>query len=244
MRKPLWLIVPLVTIVFWQAATTAFDIKTYLFPAPVEIFRAIRDNPRLLADNFFITFAEAFLGFVIANILSISLAALLSLKRGSEHYVLPIAIVLKTIPVIALTPLLVLWFGSNMTPKIATSALICFFPSLVSTIGGVKTINRDFIDLFKIYNSSKWSYIRHLVIPFSMPFIFASLKISSSLAVVGALVGEFVGANKGLGFLILVNYYTLNTALVFAAILLSSVMGVAFYYFIHWAETRRVKWTY
>ena len=177
-----------------------------------------------------ITLSEATIGFLIANVASVALALFVHFYPKIENCVISFGVFIKTIPIIALTPLLIIWLGSGMVSKIATAALICFFPALVSMTQGMKGLDRDYGDLFRIYNASKRHIIQHLLIPGSRPFLMASLKISSSLAVVGALVGEFIGASQGLGFVIITSYYNFDTPLVFSAILLSSLMGLGFYY--------------
>lgn len=244
MRKIIFASVIIGFFICWYLALIFFNIPQYLLPAPNSIIHAFVSNPEILFKNFLTTFAEALLGFVIANVLSVIIALVVSLYRQSEHYVLPIAIALKTIPVVAIAPLLILWLGSNMAPKVATAALICFFPALVNILGGIKSISEDYIELFKVYSASKTDTVRYLFLPYSLPFIFSSLKISSSLAVVGALVGEFLGSNHGLGFLILTNYYSLNTPIVFASIILSSGLGVILYYLINYIETKTLTWKY
>lgn len=228
----------------WYGLTQAFNIPRYVLPPPTDIGEVFANEPKLLVDNFVVTLLEVLLGFVLANLISIAIALLVSIKRGSQHYVLPLAVVLKTVPIIAIAPLLILWLGSGVAPKVATATLICFFPSLVNMISGINSINNDYLDLFKLYNSSSFQKIKYLYIPYSLPFIFSSLKISSSLAVVGALVGEFLGANQGLGFLILTNYYSLNTPIVFTAVILSSAIGVGLYYSIQAVESKVLKWKY
>ncbi len=244
MRKllPVWIILSLV--LFWYLSIRIFNIPRYLLPSPSAVAHVFITNPRLLLESFTVTFIEAFLGFVIANFLSAVIALTISLHKGSEYYVLPVAIVLKTIPIVAIAPLLILWFGSSIAPKVATAALICFFPSLVSIVSGIKSMREDYLDLFKIYNASNIATVRHLFIPYSLPFIFSSLKISSSLAVVGALVGEFLGSNMGLGFLIITSYYSLNTPIVFAAVILTSSIGLSLFYAIHYLESKILTWKY
>lgn len=228
----------------WYGLIAFFNIQSYVVPSPHAVVGVFWEEPKLLLDNFVTTLLEVLLGFVLANVVSIAIALLVSVRRGSQHYVLPLAVVLKTIPIIAIAPLLIMWLGSGVAPKVATAALICFFPSLVNMISGVNSINNDYLDLFKLYNASSWQKIRYLYIPYSMPFVFSSLKISSSLAVVGALVGEFLGSNQGIGFLIITNYYSLNTPMVFAAVLLSSTIGVTLYYSLQAIEARVLSWKY
>jgi len=215
-----------------------FGVPAYIFPRPSDVLQATYTNANLLFSNFLITLAEASLGFIIANLISVALAFTIYFYPRIENYVISSGVVLKTIPIIALTPLLIIWLGPGITSKIATAALICFFPALVSMTRGMKSLETDYKDLFKLYSASKRKQIKLLLLPGSVPFLISSLKISSSLAVVGALVGEFIGANKGLGFVIIVNYYNFDVPLVFAAIALSSLMGLGFYYLLDLLESK------
>lgn len=244
MNKILQAIVGVVTFtILWQYLVIFFQVPEYIFPSPTEVINAYTQYPQLFLESLLITALEAVIGFMLANLLSISVSIIMFYIKKTESVIMPIAVILKTIPIIAITPLLVLWLGSGLMSRIATAALICFFPTLVNLLRGTKSINSDLLDLFKIYNSSWLSTLRLLVIPATLPYLFSSLKISSSLAVVGALVGEFIGANKGLGFVIIVNYYNSNTAVVFAAIILSSVLGIVLYYLLHYLENRIITWT-
>lgn len=244
MNKILKVIIVIVVFnTLWQFFIIVFQVPEYIFPSPVQVFKVYTRYPQLLLSNLLITATEAIAGFIIANLISIFVSIVMFYIRKTESIIMPVAVILKTIPIIAITPLLVLWFGSGLSSRVATAALICFFPALVNLLRGTKSINNDLLDLFKVYNSSRLSTLKLLVIPTTLPYLFSSLKISSSLAVVGALVGEFVGANRGLGFIIIVNYYNSNTAVVFAAIILSSVLGVVLYYILHYLENRNITWT-
>ena len=232
-----------ISIFIWDLAIKIFAVPEYIFPSPLSIVNVYLTEFPLLLSNLMITAEEAIIGFLIANMISISLVTTIFYAKKAENIIVPLAVTLKTIPIIALTPLLILWFGSGLPSRIATAALICFFPALVNLLRGIKSVDNDLLDLFKIYNSPKYTLLRLLLIPSTLPYLFSSLKISSSLAVVGALVGEFIGSNKGLGFLILTNYYTSDTAMVFAAVILSSLLGIFLYYILHYFENRKITWT-
>jgi len=244
MGKLIKKLIILTTIVFlWHLAVVIFRIPSYLFPSPILVYSSFWENKIAIFSNTLITLNETVIGFLIANLISVSIALGIAFNKDLEDFIMPFAITLKTIPVIAITPLLVIWLGSGSSSKIATAALICFFPSLVNVLRGVKSLDKDLIELFKVYSANKVQLAKMLIIPSIMPYLFAALKISSSLAVVGALVGEFIGANRGLGFLILSNYYNLNTPYVFACIIVSSLTGIGFYYLIHFIEKKVVTWT-
>jgi NitT/TauT family transport system permease protein len=232
-----------ILILLWQFTVYLLHIPKYIFPSPIDILNAILQNLPLLYYNSAITLSEALMGFILANLLSFIFAIWISYNKNLEDVILPIAIILKTIPIIAITPLLVLWMGTGFGSRVVTAGLICFFPSLVNILRGVKQTDRNFTEIFVVYSASKFSTFKLLLLPSIAPYVFSALKVSSSLAIVGALVGEFVGANKGLGFLIIVNYYNLNTPIVFTAILITSCAGILFYYFINFIENKVLFWS-
>lgn len=141
-----------------------------------------------------------------------------------------------------MAPLLVLWFGTGLFSKIVAAALVCFFPILVNTVKGLGSVNNDALDLFKSYSATKWQIFTKLRLPNSLPYIFSALKISTGLAVVGAVVGEFVGASKGIGYVILVSSYHLETTTMFAAIIMSALAGVLFFWLISVLEKKFIFW--
>jgi len=226
----------------WEAVVFAFDIPSYLLPPPSAIAITLFTEIFSLARHTAVTVLEALLGFFLANVLGFTLAVVFAHSRLIEQAVMPYAIVLKTTPVIALAPLLVLWFGIGLVSKIVTAALICFFPILVSATAGLRSPDREALDLFASLTDSKWQVFRLLRLPASLPYVFSALKISSSLSVVGAVVGEFVGANEGLGYIILVSSYHLETAKMFAAIILLGGCGIIFYWIVSWFERVAIFW--
>ncbi len=230
----------LVFIAGWEILIILIKPPAYILPSPLQVFSAFLTNWKIIVNNAGVTFFEAFSGFLIANLISSIIAILIAFHKKLENTIMPIAILIKTMPVVALTPLLIIWFGSGVSSKIATSILICFFPTLVNVLRGIKSLDNNLIGLFKVYSANRKQLTKFLIIPSILPYIFAAMKVSSSLAIIGALVGEFIGSNKGLGFIIMSNYYNMNTACVFAAITTSSIMGISFYYVIQFFEKKYV----
>jgi NitT/TauT family transport system permease protein len=198
-------------------------------------------NMDMLISYSGITLGEAFLGFICANILSFIIAVIFIFSKTIKLGVYPILISLQVVPIIALSPLIILWFGTGLLSKVVVVTLLCFFPILINTLKGFQNINTEYLDLFKVYSASKWTIFTMLRLPFSWPYIFSALKISSTLAVVGAIIGEFVGSDKGLGFLVLTSSYRLRTDIMFSAIIFSSVVSLMFFYLIVFLEKLFVK---
>lgn len=226
----------------WWAAVRLFSIPQYLLPSPVLVFTDAAHNYFLLMRQAAVTCAEAFAGFLIANSLAVMFAVFITFIPGMDDIVIPFAIGLKTTPVVAMAPLLLLWFGNGLWPKIAAAALICFFPALVNSIKGLAALLPGELDLFKVYGASKTEILWKLRIPRAAPYIFSAFKVSSSLSIVGAIIGEFVGANRGVGYEILVSSYHLNTVRMFSALAFTMVAGVLFYWLICYSDRRVVFW--
>jgi len=229
-------------LLLWQLACIVFKIPQYLLPTPLEITQEIIRNFTTLIYDTVLTCIEAVLGFIIANILALSLAVCMVYVRNLDKAVMPIAIALKTTPIVAMAPLLLLWFGTGIAPKVMAAALICFFPALVNSIKGFSALQENEEDLFRIYNASKTQILQKLRFFRASPFIFSALRISSSLAIVGAIIGEFVGANRGIGYVILVSSYHLETVRMFAALVMVAGAGVVFYSVISFFDRRIINW--
>jgi NitT/TauT family transport system permease protein len=227
-------------LVAWQAIVTLGHIPEYLLPAPTAIAAAF---DRSLAVQFAVTFTEAAIGFVIASVLAFAVATLFVSYRTLEEGLFPIAIAVKTTPIVAIAPLLVIWLGTGWWSKIVAAMLICFFPVLVNTVKGLKAADLDYRELFETLGASRAQEFRKLRIPFCLPYLFSALKISASLAVIGAIVGEFVGATQGLGYLIIISSAHLETATLFSAIIAAAFAGIAMFYVIDFTERRLIFWS-
>lgn len=226
----------------WEFLVRAFSIPQYLLPAPSAIAVDFAASINSLLFHAGITLWEAFLGFLLANALGILVAIAFAHSKTLEKGLYPFAIALKTTPIVAMAPLLILWFGNGIASKVAAAALIAFFPAIVNTTRGLKSIDNEALDLFKSLSASKWQIFSKLRFPTALPYIFSALKISTSLAVVGAIVGEFVGANKGIGFVILVSSYHLEIVKMFSAVIAAALTGIIFFWIISLIEKRIVFW--
>jgi NitT/TauT family transport system permease protein len=224
----------------WQALVVGLRIPEYLLPAPFVIVTTIEKS---LLTEIGYTAGEALCGFAIASTLAFAAAVLFVRFRAIEQGLFPLAITLKTTPIVAIAPLLVLWLGTGWWSKVAAAVLISFFPVLVNTVKGLKAPEADFQDLFRTMRADPAQIFRKLRVPYCLPYFFSALKISSSLAIVGAIVGEFVGAEHGLGYLIVISSAHLETPTVFQAIGAAAVIGIAMFYVLEFIERRVVFWT-
>lgn len=229
-------------VAIWEFLVRIFTVPQYLLPAPSAIALDFATNINSLLFHAGVTLWEAFLGFLLANILGVLVAIAFAHSRTLEKGLYPFAIALKTTPIIAMAPLLILWFGNGIASKVAAAALIAFFPAIVNTTRGLKSVDSEALDLLKSLSASKWQVFSKLRFPTALPYIFSALKISTSLAVVGAIVGEFVGANKGIGFVILVSSYHLEIVKMFSAVITAALTGIIFFWVVSFIEKKVVFW--
>lgn len=223
----------------WQAFVRLASVPEYLLPAPTTILAAV---DRSLFLQLGVTFTEALAGFLVASAAAFCAALLFVRFTLLERGLFPLAIALKTTPIVAMAPLLVLWQGTGWWSKVTSASLICFFPVLVNSVKGLRAADTEFHELFRTLDASPAQEFRKLRLPFSLPYVFSALKISSSLAVVGAIVGEFVGATKGLGYLIVLSTAHLDTPTLFTAIFASALAGILLFYAVSLLERVVVFW--
>jgi len=239
LKKIVLPIMVFVAILFlWEIAVLVFKIPSYFLPKPSEILTEIILNFQLLLENLGVTMLEVISGFIIANILGFVTAVIFVHSKTIERSLYPYVLSVKMTPIIAIAPFLVIWFGVGIFSKIATVVVICFFPILVNTIKGLKVIDREALDLFDSLSANKWQIFLKLRLPSSLPYIFQALKTSAPLAIVGALVGEFVGGNKGIGYIILTYTTLFETTKAFSAIIVIIVAGILFFGLISLIEKR------
>jgi NitT/TauT family transport system permease protein len=216
-------------LVAWQFIVTTTGISDFILPAPLEILKVtIRFFPQLLRHTWTTT-AEILLGFAIGNVIAVAMAVAIVNSRIVERALYPLIIASQTIPKVALAPLFLIWFGSGLTPKVVITAIVCFFPTVVNTVQGLRATDERAIDLLRLVAASRRQVFVKLQFPSALPYFFAGLKISIALAVIGAIIGEWVGANSGLGYLIMYSTQTVRTDLMFAALLVVSVLGMVLY---------------
>ena len=216
-------------LVAWEAACRMLGVKEYLVPAPTKVLATLVHHGGSLAVDTLVTASEALGGFILANILSIGVAIIFAASPMAMRSLYPYMIALKSVPIIAIAPLLVIWFGYGFQGKIIMSAIIAFFPLVVNATLGLTSVDADALTLMRSLSASRWDIMFKLRFPNAIPYILSALKISSSLAIVGAIVAELTGAKRGLGFTILMASYNIDTPLLFCAIILAAGVGIAFF---------------
>lgn len=236
------IIFTLLMLFLWEIVVIIFDIPKYLLPAPRNIALRLRIDVWLFLEHTIITLFEALAGFIIASMAGIFVAILMASSSLLERIIYPYAVVAKVIPIVAIAPLLMFWFGFGLFPKIIVAALISFFPIVVNTVKGLKSADTQLRRLMKSLSASPFQTFVKVQLPFSLPYIFAAFRIAITLSVVGAIVGELVGADRGLGYLIMIAQAYLDAELMFASVIMSSVLGIILFLVVGWVERRVLKW--
>jgi len=229
-------------VTLWQVIIWIFNIPTFMAPSPVDVIFALRDNAATLTRNFLPTLLEAVLGFVFGNLVAILLAIWFVHSTVAEKAFYPIAVFVKAIPIIALAPILVLIFGNGITPKIIIAGLICFFPTLVNMVQGLRSAPPAMLDLMRVLSASNSEILWKVRIPSSLPFLFAALKIAATSSVMGAIVAEWIGSSFGLGALIIEATYNFRSPLLYATVVIAALLAVVLFFIVSVVETKIVRW--
>jgi NitT/TauT family transport system permease protein len=245
--RPQVVLIPLVfvaVVALWEGIVRAWRIPEYLLPAPSAIARALQAGimNRVYVDHAWVTVTEALLGFLIAGAAGVILGTVIAQFWLVERTLYPYLVALQTLPKIAVAPLLVVWLGFGISSKIVIAALVAFFPVLVNVIVGLKTVDAPKLDLMRSFSASRWQTFRFVTFPNALPFVFAGLDIAVVFSVLGAIVGEFVGSQRGLGNLILQFNTALDIAGMFAVLLLLSALGVALHLVMQAIQRRVIFW--
>jgi len=231
-----------VGLALWELAAWLFSINPIIFPPPHEIGFAIADNALYLLFHGGITMFEAILGFCLGSIAAYLLAIVFVHSDLVRVALYPYAVALKSTPLIALAPIIVLWFGNGVGSKVVMAALVAFFPVLVNSVTGLTAVPQEVLDLMRSLSATRLQVLIKIRIPSSLSYLFASLRIASSLAVVGAVIGEFTGSTRGIGFVINTSSYYLRTPLMFAAVVTIAFGGVLLFSLVGYVERHVVFW--
>ena len=228
----------------WEAAVWFFGIPTFILPPPGAIVAEIFNSRVMISGQLQVTIFEVIAGYVLAAIVGFGLSLAIVYSPAFRRGVLPLIVASQTIPVIAIAPVLVIWFGYNAAPRIIITALVAFFPLTVAIVTGLQSVTQEFVDFFRSLNATGYQIFMKLRLPAALPNIFAGLKVATTLAVIGATISEWVGASKGLGYLIAQDTAQLNTTRVFASLVVLGVCGMAFFALVGLIEQLSMPWTY
>jgi ABC-type nitrate/sulfonate/bicarbonate transport system permease component len=232
----------------WQVAAdtgalaAALNLEPFLVPSPSEIASSLWENRSLLAENAWVTLREVLLGFVFAVVVGLGFAVALHLSETLRRASYPLLIASQTIPIIAIAPILVVWLGFGIWPKLAIVTLVCFFPITINTLDGLRATEPDAIKLMRTLDASRWQILRRVEAPGALPYAFSGARIAAVFTTIGALFGEWVGSDSGLGHQILLDNGQLETARMFAAVVVLSAIALGLFGLIALAERRMVTW--
>jgi putative hydroxymethylpyrimidine transport system permease protein len=226
----------------WDLLADALGIEPFLVPAPSEIADSLWEDRELLLDNAWVTLLEVTAGLALALVVGYLLAVALHLSPVLRRALYPLIVASQTVPVIAIAPILIVWFGFGIGPKLAIIALVCFFPVTVNTLDGLRAVDPALVRMMRTLDANRWGILRRVELPASLPYFFSGAKVAAAVAVIGAVFGEWSGADEGLGHLILTSQAQLQTARVFAAVALLSVIAIALVALLALAQRRFAGW--
>jgi ABC-type nitrate/sulfonate/bicarbonate transport system permease component len=228
----------------WEAAVHLYAIPHYILPAPSSIAMTMVEKRSSLAGHALVTLQEMLLGFGLAAGSAMVLAVLMFEWPVLEKALYPYVIGSQTVPVFAIAPLLVVWFGYGIPSKVLMAAVIVFFPIVLNTLDGLKSTDADVVNLLQVMQASRWQLLWKVHLPSALPFILSGAKIGISISTIGAVIGEWVGSKAGLGRLMLDANSQLQVSLVFAAIFCLSLMGLGLFGFMTLVERWMMPWRY
>jgi NitT/TauT family transport system permease protein len=232
----------LLLVLAWELATWWLAVPVYILPSPSVILAKIGTDWALLASNGWASLQEILLGFGLAVVVGIPLAVAIVYSRIFERVAFPLMVSLQTIPKVALAPILVMWFGYGLLPKVLVAFLISFFPIVMNTVIGMRSVEREMIYLAQSMGAGHLQTFMKIRLPKALPNIFGGFKVGMGLAVIGAIVGEFIAAEEGLGYLMLVAQVRLDSPLLFACVVILSILGVVLFNVLVGLERLLIPW--
>jgi ABC-type nitrate/sulfonate/bicarbonate transport system permease component len=229
-------------VVLWQVAVSITNAPQWLVPSPTAVATALIEDRRLLGENALVTLQEVLIGFALALVTGIGCGIAIARSPVLDRALYPLIIASQTIPVPAIAPLLLVWFGYGLLPKVLVTALVGFFPLVVSTVEGVRSTDREVVNLLRAFGAPPGRVFRLAELPSAMPSIFSGARIAVAISVIGAVFGELVGAKAGLGYLLTRSIAQFETPRMVAAILILSVMGSTLFALVGLAERLLLPW--
>jgi putative hydroxymethylpyrimidine transport system permease protein len=226
----------------WEAAIHLLRVPDYLLPAPSAIVADFGPDGRLLLDNSLVTLREMALGLLLAVAAGLALAVVLHLSGTLRRALYPILIGSQTIPIVVLAPILVILLGFDLAPKLAIVALICFFPIVVNTVDGLRSVDEDLVRMMRTLDGSRWAILKRVELPSALPQSLSGMRVAATYAAIGAVFGEWAGSSAGLGYLMLQATPNLDTPRIFAAIVILTALSLGLFLLIRALERLLVPW--
>ncbi|MDH7795354.1 MULTISPECIES: ABC transporter permease [unclassified Beijerinckia] len=246
-RKPLPDFIPamalmIAALLLWELGVRLFQVPEFVVPAPSAVLRSLIESRYHLMMAAKVTAIEVLVGFILSAIVGIAVALIIARFERFGRALYPLIVLFQNVPKVALAPIFILWFGYDLAPKLLLIVVIAFFPVTIDMLAGLQSVESSFVSLMKSVGANQNKIMMRVRIPHALPHLFAGLKVAITFSVIGAIVGEFAGANAGLGYVIQFASTQLDTPLVFSALFVISVLGLAFYYVVELAERILVPW--
>jgi NitT/TauT family transport system permease protein len=229
-------------LVLWWAVVVIFQVKPFIAPSPWAVLQTLVAKREVLLSNLIPTATEALGGFLLGNVVAIVVATLFVHNRRLQEIFFPVVVMFNSIPVVAKAPILVLIMGNGVEPKIAIAALVCFFPTLVNSVRGLEAVNPQAMELMRVLSASRREIFFKLRVYSALPYLFSALRIAASMSVIGAVVGEWIGATQGIGAMIIQATYNFDSPLLYAAITMSACLSGCFFLAIVGLERWIIRW--
>ncbi len=235
-------LIAIIVVGIWYAASNLWGLPRYILPSPDLIVKEAIENPDSLLRNGWVTLVEAAAGFAIGTVTAVFVALVLDFWRFVEKGMSPYLVIGLNVPIVAIAPAVIIWFGFGMLSKVVVAAILTFFPVAIYTLKGLKAADRREVDLFSVLSASRFQTLIKLRIPSSLPFFFAALRVGSAASVLAAVVAEFIQSSAGIGYLILLAAYTNNTPRIWAAVAVSATIALIFYGIVTLVERKVIPW--
>jgi len=229
-------------VVLWEISIRLSGIPKYLLPAPSGILRALVDSREVLLLHTKTTVIEASIGYIISIIIAVTVSASMNRWHTVKKTVYPVLVISQTVPIIVLAPLIMIWMGFGILPKIAIVVLTCFFPIAVSVTEGLETVDEDIISMMKVMGANNWQIFTKVKLPAIMPSFFSGLKIAATYSIMGAVIAEWIGAQSGLGVYMTRAMHSFHTEALFADILIIVVLSIGVFEFINFMGKKIMPW--
>ena len=235
-------LIVLILLGVWEGYVRLWAVPKWLLPAPSVIAMTLVVSWELLLDHSLVTLVEVVVGFALALLCGVLLACGIAASRTLERALYPFVIASQMVPIIVIAPLLLIWVGYGLTPKLIVVALTAFFPIVVNMVDGLQSVDPDAVNLLRTMGASRWQIFVKVQVPTSLPFLFSGLRVAMAVSVIGAVIGEWVGSSRGLGYLMIRSKPQFLTERVFAAVVVLSVMGVALFVLVGVVEKLAIPW--
>ncbi len=229
-------------VILWELISRAAAVPAYILPAPTEIAAALGDNFLLLIAHTRVTLAAVLSGLALAVLTACILAVAMDRWKPLKQALYPVLVISQSIPIFALAPLMLIWFGVGLLPKILIVTLVCFFPLAVNLVEGLSQVDPEAIDLMQTMKANRWMIMSSVQLPFAMPFFFSGLKIAATYSVLGAIIGEWLGARAGLGIYMLRAMNSFRTSHLFASVIVVILLSLALFKLVELAGWASMPW--